>query len=247
VGRLRGCGERDRIPAGVRRAHLVPGHGAGPGRPAHPRVPGRRPSFGGNGITAGPDGTVWTADGAGYLDRLTSGHAGRVRLPAGGVPFAVAAPAGQVVYVSELTGYFEYSRLLLASRPGRPATPALTLPSALSNIDALAAAPGGSVWFTDFGTGQVGELRPGGRVRLFADPAAWSGLSDITAGPDGAMWYTDQAGLIGRITVAGAISQLAMPGNGSNPDGIAAGAGGTIWVTGTGTDTIVRVALPARR
>jgi streptogramin lyase len=38
-----------------------------------------------------------------------------------------------------------------------------------------------------------------------------------------------------------------MPGNGSNPDGIAAGAGGTIWVTGTGTDTIVRITQPARR
>ncbi len=206
-----------------------------------------RPGSGGNGITAGPDGTIWTADGRGYLVQLTARHVGRVRLPGSGVPFAVAAPAGQVVYVSELTGYYEYSRLLLASRPGHPATPALTLPSALSNIDALAAGPGGSVWFTDFGTGQVGELRPGGRVRLFTDLAAWSGLSDITAGPDGAMWYTDQAGLISRITFAGAISQLAMPGIGSNPDGIAAGPGGTIWVTGTGTDTIVRITLPARR
>ena len=212
------------------------------------------PSFGGNGIAVDRGGTVSIADGGGYLDQLTGGHFSRSRLPSsGGVPFALATVAGQAgsagsagsaggaVYVSELTGYFEYSRVLLAVSPGHPAVPALTLSSAVSNIDAMAAGPGGAVWFTDFGTNQVGELLSGGTVRLFADPEAWAGLSDIAAGPDDTMWYTDQAGLVGRITSAGVITQLAVPGAGSNPDGIAAGAGRTIWVAGTGTDTIIRI------
>jgi len=118
----------------------------------------------------------------------------------------------------------------------------LTLPDRLSNIDALAAGASGTVWFTDFGASQIGELQPGG-FRLFADKSPYAGLSDIAGGPDGAMWFTEQSGLVGRITPAGAISQLALPGAGSNPDGIAAGPGRTIWVTETGTGAIARISL----
>jgi poly(3-hydroxybutyrate) depolymerase/sugar lactone lactonase YvrE len=204
-----------------------------------------RPSLGGAGITADPDGAISVADGAGYLDTITpAGQVSRVRLPdAGGVPFAVAAADGGARYVSELTGYFEHSRALLTLRPGRAAVPALTLPGALSDMDALAAGPAGTVWLTDFGAGQIGELLPGAGLRLFRDPSRYAGLTDIARGPDGAMWYTEQAGLIGRITPGGTIGQLALPGPGSNPDGIAAGPGRTIWVTGTGADTIVRIQL----
>jgi hypothetical protein len=44
-----------------------------------------------------------------------------------------------------------------------------------------------------------------------------------------------------------AFPALTLPSALSNIDGIAAGAGGTIWITGTGTGTIVRFTLPARR
>jgi hypothetical protein len=53
---------------------------------------------------------------------------------------------------------FEHSCLLLLKIwPGRPPA-ALMLPGDLSDIDALTAGPGGSIWFTGFGTGQIGEL-----------------------------------------------------------------------------------------
>jgi virginiamycin B lyase len=204
-----------------------------------------RPSFGGTGITSGPGPAVWVADPAGSADRLApSGAVTRTPLPSGpGLPFAIAASGGGSLVVSELTGYYEYSRVLVRIRPGRPVIQALTLPDRRSNIDALAAGSSGAVWFTDFGTSQVGELQPGGGFRLFGDEAPYAGLSDITSGPDGAMWYTEQAGLIGRITPAGTISQLALPGAGSNPDGIAAGPARTIWVTETGTDSVVCITL----
>lgn len=134
--------------------------------------------------------------------------------------------------------------MLLRIHPGLPPVPVLTLPSPLANIDALATGTAGAVWFTDFGTSQIGELRPGSKPRLFADPARYAGLSDITRGPDGAMWYTDQAGLVGRITADGTVTQLALPA-GSNPNGIIAGPGCTLWVTVTGTGTIIRITLPA--
>ena len=204
-----------------------------------------RPTYGGTGITTGPGPAVWVADPAGSADRL--GPAGAVtRMPLSGpaLPFAIAAPAGGGVVVNELTGYYEYSRVLVRLRPGQPAARALTLPDGRSNIDALAAGTAGTVWFADFGTSQIGELQPAGGLRLFADRAPYAGLSDITRGPDGAMWYTEQSGLIGRVTPAGAVTQLALPGAGSNPNGIAAGPAQTIWVAETGADAIVRVTLP---
>ncbi len=159
-------------------------------------------------------------------------------------PVPIAAVVGSSTVVSEFTGYFEHSRVLLRIRPGQPVIPALTLPSPLSNIDALAASPSGAIGFADFGASQIGELQAGGSLRLFGDQAPHAGLSDITSGPDGAIWYTEQAGLVGRITPADDVTQLALSGAGSEPNGIAAGPARTIWVTETGIDTKVSSASP---
>jgi poly(3-hydroxybutyrate) depolymerase/streptogramin lyase len=208
-----------------------------------------RPSFGGTGITSGPDEAVWVADPAGAADQITmTGRVTRTALPAAdGSGFAATSTVARTVYLNQVTGYFEHSRVVLRIHLRQRPVPALTLPSRLANIDALATGPDGALWFTDYGTSQIGELPPGGKPRLFPDPASYAGLSDITRGPDGAMWYTEQAGLIGRITVRGVITQLALPGAGTNPNGIAAGPRRTLWVTETGTGTIVRITLPARK
>ena len=204
-----------------------------------------RPTLGGVGIAGGPRQTLWIADPAGSADWFArAGAITRLPLPPGhGTPFAIAASYGNSAVVSEFTGYFEHSRILLRIRPGQPPIPALTLPDPLSDIDALAAGLSGAVWLADFGTGQIGVLQPSGSLRLFDTGAPYAGLSDITSGPDGAIWYAEQAGLIGRITPAGAVTQLALPGAGSDPNGIAAGPARTIWITETGTDSIVRVTL----
>ena len=212
-----------------------------------------RGSAGGLGITGGPggrDGIVWVADPAGELDRVnSSGLAGRTPVrTGGGIPFAVARGPGGTAWVSSFTGYFEHGRVL-EQLGGRSGPRVVTLADPASDVDALTAGPAGSIWFTDWGAGKIGELAAGGGLRLFADPSPYSGLNDIAAGPDGAMWYTGQAGLIGRLTPAGTFSQLVLPGQGSAPDGITAGLGRTIWVAETGADAIARIALlpgPAR-
>jgi virginiamycin B lyase len=213
------------------------------GRVTEIQIP--RPAYGGIGITGSPAGPVWVADPGGFIDRITpAGTVTRKRLPARGVPFAIAQSAPGGIWVSELTGYFEYSRVLLHLHAASGAlVSALTLASPRSNIDALAPGPGGTVWFADFGTSQVGEVSRNGRVRLFADRAPYSGLSDITEGPDGAMWFTEQAGFIGRIDARGVLAELHLPPQAANPDGIAAGPERTIWVTETSSDAIARIKL----
>ena len=204
-----------------------------------------QPTYGGTGITSSAAGPVWIADPAGFIDKISLGGAvTRIRLPAKGIPFAIAQSSAGRIWVNELTGYYEYSRVLLQLNPALGgAIPALSVGSAMSDIDALAAGPGVTVWFADFGTSQVGEVGPDGRVRLFADMAPYSGLSDVAEGSDGAMWFSEQAGFIGRIDETGALAEIALPSQWTNPDGIAAGPGHTIWVTETGSDAVARIDL----
>ncbi len=205
-----------------------------------------RPTYGPAGITGSATGPMYAADPAGFIDTISaSGPITATRVPSAlGLPFAIARLAGGTRWISELTGYFEYSRHLLSFPPGS-GTPSrsITLPDPLSNIVALAAGPGGTVWAADFGTGKVDMVRPAGQVTIIPAGTAASGLSDITPGPDGAMWVSAQDGIIARVTPGGGVSELTLPTAGSNPDGIAAGPGRTIWVTETGSEAIVEITL----
>lgn len=188
---------------------------------------------------------MWIADPAGAIGRVgPSGSMSRFPLRRGsGVPFAIApGPAGGVLF-NDFTGYFEHSRELVAFGGGA-ARRILVLPSAASDIDAVADGFRGAVWFTDFAADQIDELTPRGELRSFAEPGANGALNDIAAGPDGAMWFTDSNGLVGRVTSSGAISELALPAPASEPDGITAGPGRTIWVAESGADAVVRISVP---
>jgi polyhydroxybutyrate depolymerase len=207
-----------------------------------------RPTYGGTGITASAAGHVLVAEPAGYIDSAAAGGAvTRTKVVSRfGFPFAIARLPDGTIWLNELTGYYEYSRHLLGFRPGASGPQILTLPSPDSTVVALAAGPAGSVWFADFGTSMVGEIRAAGRVSQFGLGPVGAGLSDVTAGPDGAMWVSAQDGAIARITTAGAITELALAA-GSNPDGIAAGPGRSVWVAETGADAIAEITLDHAR
>ena len=104
-----------------------------------------RPSYGPAGITGSGPGPVYGADPAGFIDTISAdGSISPTRVPsAAGLPFAIARLPGGALWISELTGYFEYSRHLLSfpARSGKPSR-TVTLPDPLSNVVALAAGPG---------------------------------------------------------------------------------------------------------
>jgi len=206
-----------------------------------------KPTYGGTGIIGSAQGAVLVADPAGFIDKISAaGAVTRTQVPsAPGIPFAITQLPGGTVWLSELTGYYEFSRHLLSFRPG-PGKPSrtVTLPDPLSNVVALAAGPGGTMWFADFGASQAGELSPGGRIRFFGDRFPYGGISDIAPGPDGSIWLSEQNGLVARISPDGDVSELALPSPASNPDAITAGPGRTVWITETGADAIVKVTLP---
>jgi virginiamycin B lyase len=189
---------------------------------------------------------VYTPDPAGYIDAIrVGGSIGRIKVgTAFGFPFGIARFPDGSLWVSELTGFYEFSRHLLRF-PAGSAKPSLTvtLPDRLSDVIALTAGPGGTVWFADFGTGQVGEVHQDGQVSVYDLTDPFGGLSDIAAGPGGSMWFTEQDGIIGRVSPGGKVREMALPLGDGNPNGIAAGPGNSIWVTETGSDAVVEITL----
>jgi poly(3-hydroxybutyrate) depolymerase len=205
-----------------------------------------RPSYGGTAIIGSGTGPVFAADPAGFIDVISPrGAVRRIKVPSAlGLPFGITRLTDGTLWLSELTGYYEYSRHLL-SFPAGSGTPShtLTLADRLSNVVALAAGPGTTAWFADFGAGDIGKVSGNGRVSLFATEPPLGGLSDIAAGPGGAMWFAEQDGIVGRVSVGGHVTELALGSPDSDIDGIAPGRGKSVWVTETGSDAVVEITL----
>jgi virginiamycin B lyase len=106
-------------------------------------------------------------------------------------------------------------------------------------VDALAAGPGGNMWFTvdkypaHFA---IGRITPSGTITQFSQGfTARDTLAGIAKGPDGNMWFTDQESkpAIGQVTSGGKITKSRLKA-GSRPYYIAAGAHGVMWFTDGG-------------
>jgi len=203
-----------------------------------------RPSYGGTAIIGSRTGWVFAADPAGFIDMVSSGAAiSRIKVPSIlGLPFAITRLIDGTLWLSELTGFYELSRHLL-SFPAGSGTPSqtLTLPDRLSNVVALAAGPGRTAWFADFGASDIGEVSRNGRVSFFTVEPPLGGISDIAAGPGGAMWFAEQDGVVGRVSFGGRVTELALRSAETDLDGIAAGPGNSVWVTETGSDAVVEI------
>ncbi|MCP9982322.1 Vgb family protein [Actinomadura madurae] len=107
--------------------------------------------------------------------------------------------------------------------------------------DAMAAAPDGSLWFTDLSTSvpRVGRVDPAtGASTLYELPTTGTvsfrnaQVTGITAGPDGAMWFTGRSsGSIGRIDASGTVTAYA---TGLVPVELTTGPDRAIWFTTNG-------------
>jgi poly(3-hydroxybutyrate) depolymerase/streptogramin lyase len=219
------------------------GRVSGSGRVTEYQIPGL--SYGGAAIMASPSGEVFAADPAGFVDVISrAGPVTRLQVPSDlGLPFAIGRSRDGTLWLSELTGFYEFSRQLLAFRDGS-GTPSLTvtLPDPLSDVVALAAGPGNSVWFADFGGSDVGEVGPAGQVSVFAASPEFGGVSDIAAGSGESMWFSEQDGIIGRVGSDGHVTELALPPD-SNVTGIAAGRSKSVWVAEPGRDRLAEIVV----
>ena len=105
----------------------------------------------------------------------------------------------------------------------------------------MTAGPNGTVWFTESGTSQIGEINTtNDQVTLFPTITPGAGPYGIVEGPDGNIWFTEAATKIGMInSTTHAMQEFPIDSLGpDDAEGIAVGPDGNLWLTLTGTDEI---------
>jgi hypothetical protein len=141
--------------------------------------------------------------------------------------------------------------VLLAAAPlaSAQAIVEFTVPGAGSQPTGITTGPDGNLWFTEFGSSEIGRITPAGLVEEFVLPAG-RGPDSIVSGPDGLLWFTERSGdRIGRINpnagnhaaIQASIVEFTVPGAGSQPTGITTGSDGNLWFTEFGSSEIGRI------
>ncbi len=198
------------------------------------------------GITAGPHGELWFAEGAGKLGSISmAGKFSEVDVTDGGNPTNISAAAGNLVFFTQpdagKLGTYSAGEVISLFEADAPASP----------WDVVAG-PGG-VWFTERGAGVSKIARKdytGRDVVEYTVPTADCAPWDITEGPDGQMWFTENAGnKIGRVTTDGSgnFTEYKIPTSASEPTGIAVGSDGAIWFTESAANHIGRLDVASGR
>ena len=108
----------------------------------------------------------------------------------------------------------------------------------------------GELWFTEYGTNQIGRITPAGNVNQvthYTVPTANAQPSCIVQGPDGAFWFTEAGhAAIGRITTAGTFTEYPAPTTAAEIAGITVGPDGKLWFTAYPANKIGRIRPRAR-
>ncbi|HTG46296.1 MAG TPA: hypothetical protein VK646_01395 [Actinomycetota bacterium] len=182
---------------------------------------------------------------AGALQRVGGGRATGWILPdAYAGPRDVAVQPSGTVWVTE-----QNKGVVAVLSQGKAVSYKVDAKFPNSGTFALAAGPGGSMWFTGYPNGNIGRILPDGTVNSFASAVDASGTVAATQADDGSMWITDvNLGVVFRIDGVGHTSVFSVPApNGTNqrvaPYDIATGTNGRLWFTDPRTRSIGRIGV----
>jgi virginiamycin B lyase len=183
-----------------------------------------QPGGSGEGITSGPDGSVWVTE------RNDSHTDAVVRIaPTGAatwfpLPHRESGP-GQITSGPDGALWFTEYFTRRISR--------LTTGGEISHFHqagwwagGIVAGPDGNVWFT--GLEGLERLTPAGRLTSFRLGKKQEPTGSISAGPDGRIWFGDRAG-IGRISPSGRVSQIKLPSARRRVVSLATAPDGSVW------------------
>ncbi|HSX36819.1 MAG TPA: hypothetical protein VLG13_01730, partial [Patescibacteria group bacterium] len=184
----------------------------------------------GVGITAGPDGNIWTVDtyNGFVLEMDISTHATTfVNVTPAGLN-EIAAGADNNLWVAD------WGSNSIDSVSTAGVTHNYSLPTASAGIYGVTAGPDGNVWFTEQSVGKIGkiDLSTHAITEYPISPASGTAAPvSITTGADGNLWFTDQGtdfptGGLGVMTTSGSVTEYQTPN--SHPSGIT-DPNGTIW------------------
>lgn len=204
------------------------------------------------GVTLGPDGNIWVANGGGAnaISRVTpTGTVTNFPLPTPGSNprFIVVGSDGNLWFTQQS------SNKIGRMTPTGELTEFL-VPTPDSQPWGIAPGPDGNLWFTQLAGNKIGRITTAGGISEFPIPTTNSQPWGITAAPDAGplMYFTQQAGnKVAAITMDGRITEVPLAA-GSSPQGIAAVANG-VWFAQAGTNrlaqlvdtTVLEITLPA--
>ena len=173
------------------------------------------------GITVGPDGNLWVAQGGKTISKVTT--AGAI------TEYALASPFTCPNYITpgpakENALWFtdECNSVIGKITTAGVATSYKIAEGLGLSLQGITAGPDGNLWFAIGGTSKIGKITTSGTLIEYSLPAS-SAPHGITVGPDSNLWFTEAGGAkVGKITTSGTITQYSLP-SGSYPQDIVAG------------------------
>jgi streptogramin lyase len=199
------------------------------------------PSILPNGITKGPDGSLWfTEAGANKIGKLVPSSDGTPLITQFPLPHPLSGPGPGIATGSDGNVWFTEASgnrigLIVPSGPLAGQVTEYNDPGSAPTPNDIVAGPDGNLWFTDDNSNDIGRISTAGTITQFPLPSSESFPVYITPGPDGKLWFTEQFGnRIGRITTAATptittITEFAIPTAGRQPAGITNGPDGNLW------------------
>jgi streptogramin lyase len=189
-----------------------------------------------SGITAGPDGALWSANfGGNSIGQMTTSgkYTNYTSSMIDGPEDIAAGPDGALWFAN--TNGFSVGRITTAGQ----VTNTYTGPAGnLGDVGEITPGPDGALWFTN--RIEIGKVTTTGQVSEYFSPSI-NNPGAITAGPDGAMWFTSGTHSIGRITTAGQLTNTYTAPGINEPNEITAGPDGALWFTNFNGNSIGRI------
>lgn len=182
------------------------------------------------GISSGPLGSEWFADGANNtVDRIDQPGAITtypVPTPNSGPGWVTVDPSsGNVWFAERLTG-----KIGRITPDGTIAE--FPLPSASALPQGIVLGPDGNMYITEQTANAIARLDPvTGQVAEFPVPTPAAAPLGLALGSDGALWFVERAAAkIGRMTLDGSFTEYPLA-PGAAPNRIVAGPDGALWFT----------------
>lgn len=175
-------------------------------------------------VAAGPDGSVWFAEGTTYsVSSIRAEKLERHDIPSvRGGPFGVAVAADGTVWAT-----LQSSNALMKIPPGGAPTE-IEIPTRGVAPTDVAVAPDGSIWFIEFRANRIGRYADG-KFTEVAMPEGIGALSGLAVTADGSAWFGAMKGAaIGRVKGSD-VTMFKLPRDDAKPFTLAADTKGNVW------------------
>jgi virginiamycin B lyase len=208
-----------------------------------------------SGITPGPYGTMWFAEGSGdKIGKITmDGQITEYPIPtAGSNPGSLVADKTGAVWflerfgnkVGRITNFGQQIDEFAIPTGGQQIQTASGQTMSTSLPLDIVNGPDNALWFTEQAGNKIGRVATDGTITEYSVPTANSGPFGIVLGGANLMWFTERTGnKIGSITAGGQIAEYPLPTANAEPALLVTDSAGIVWFSEYKANQIGRITL----